>query len=92
MISVTDSETARFKYRGRISRAAAFTNKRVTSIQWCFDITAKIFCDYFAILGSVFAAISKLSWSMEARPIVRPDINPEIVKQSSVTNMSMYHS
>jgi len=61
---------------GSASIAPALHNRRVTSIQWYWSITGKIFSAYFFASGLAFAEISKPNLSMEARPTVRPDINP----------------
>lgn len=85
-----NSDTALLKYIGRASRQQALQNSKVTSIQWCLLITAKIFFALNSIFLSCFAAISKVRWSIDASPIVRPDIMPENARSDKLKLIS-YH-
>lgn len=88
----TSSETALLRKMGRVSSAAALQRSRVTNIQWCCLMTLKIVLALLATTSDYFAAISRVNSSIEARPIVRPDMKPEMAKHEKVTAISTYHS
>ena len=91
-IIATNSDTALLRKIGRVSRARALQRSRVTNIQWCCLMTLKMVLALLATTSDCFAAISRVNSSIEARPIVRPDMNPEMAKHVNVTVMSTYHS
>ena len=55
-------------------------------------MTAKMFFALVSIFFDYFAAISRVRWSIEARPIVKPDINPEMVKSVKLTPISTHQA
>jgi hypothetical protein len=74
-----------FRARGNASIANALQRSKVTSIQWYLSITAKIFKAYFFVSSLLFASISKANLSIEASPVVSPDINPP--KRTNATDV-----
>lgn len=55
-------------------------------------MTAKIVLALFSIFLFYLAAISRFKWSIDARPIVRPDIKPEMIKHDKDTEISIHQS
>lgn len=89
-IIAANSETALFRYMGRVSRHAALHKRSVTSIQWCLLTTEKIILALLAVFSLYFAAISRFKWSMDAKPIVRPDIMPDMIRHQKETVKSIH--
>ena len=85
-----NSVTALFKYIGSVSKHAALHSRSVTSIQWCLLTTEKIIFALLAVFALYFAAISKFKWSIDANPIVRPDIIPDIIRHQKDTVKSIH--
>ena len=79
---VTDSTmastgvTSLSKKIGSVSIAAALQRSRVTSIQWWRSITGKMRSVLLLISGFPIESTSSDNLSIEASPIVRPDISP----------------
>ncbi len=55
-------------------------------------MTAKMLFALFSISFDYFAAISRVKWSIEARPIVRPDMMPEMARRVKLTPMSNHQA
>ncbi len=55
-------------------------------------MTAKMFFALFSIYFDCFAAISRVKWSIEASPMVRPDITPEMARRVKLTPISNHQA
>ena len=70
---------------GSVSMAAALHKSKVTSIQWCLSITGKMREHIFCTSGFPIESTSSESLSIDARPIVKPDISPANSVQPTLT-------
>lgn len=65
--------------------APALQKSKVTIIQWFLSMTGKIFSALFFAFSLHLASISKLSLSIEANPMFKPDINdPKTVQNKAI--------
>lgn len=90
-IKVTDIRTAiagekiLSKKIGKVSIAAALQRSSVTSIQWCWSITGNMRSVIRLTSGSPIAYTSNVNLSIEASPVVSPDITPAKHTQATET-------